>query len=238
MKKILLLIAVCLLSSVAFAQKISVKGKLDVLASEKEAGVVFTYNDMRVGKDTETEYVERKVAEYNEKEPGRGDAWLEAWTYDRESRYEPKFLELWDKYMEDDSKKGGFTLNPLSEDSKYVFSVNTNFTEPGFNVGVMRRNASISLDITVTERATGAEIARITVANSSANSFFGDDFESGYRIQECYAKAGRELALYRIKSLKLSTSVDIPTRERRPFWAPLLSFIPTGYRNDCSVCHI
>jgi hypothetical protein len=31
----------------------------------------------------------------------------------------------------------------------------------------------------------------------------GTDFDTGYRIQECYAKAGRELAQFFIKKAKL-----------------------------------
>lgn len=204
MKKIFLLsISFCLLSTTLFAQKIRVvSGSLDPIADAKEIIVSFTYDDMQVGKLREGDYIERKVSEYNEKEPGRGDTWHENWVNDRQERYEPKFFELFGKYMAQESKGGGMALNPDGE-SKYTFRINTDFTEPGFNVGIVRQNASVTLDVLVIDNETGEEVACVLIENSSANSFSGFDFDTGYRIQECYAKAGREFAKFLIKTLKL-----------------------------------
>jgi len=41
------------------------------------------------------------------------------------------------------------------------------------------------------------------VENSAANNFWGGDFDIGYRVQESFAKAGRELAEFMIKDAKL-----------------------------------
>ena len=70
-------------------------------------------------------------------------------------------------------------------------------------MGVARKNAAVSLRATITDLETGSEIAVISISNSSANSFSGMDFDVAYRIQESYAKAGRELAKFLIKKLKL-----------------------------------
>jgi hypothetical protein len=204
MKKTFLFLAFCLISTSLFGQKIRIfEGSLDAIAEETEIGVFFSYDDMQVGKLREADYLNRKVADYNEDEPGRGDTWRENWVNDRKERFEPKFLELFDKYMSDDSKDGGFLLSPDNGLTKYVFNVNTSFTEPGFNIGIMRQNAAITLDINVTDSATGELVARVIIENASANSFSGMDFDTGFRIQECYAKAGREFAKFLIKNLKL-----------------------------------
>jgi hypothetical protein len=155
---------------------------------------------MKVGKMTEAAYIEKKVSDYNEKEEGRGERFHESWLADRQERFFPKFKELFDENME---KFGIVVGDENSEGAEYKVVVNTDFTEPGFNVGVMRKNASISLTCKVYNIATGAEVATIKVLNSSANNFWGTDFDSGYRIQECYAKAGRELAKFLIKKAKL-----------------------------------
>ncbi len=105
--------------------------------------------------------------------------------------------------MVDDSRNGGITLIPDDGQSQYWFHINTYFTEPGFNIGIMRQNASITLEINVMNRTTGDVIARVLIENASANSFSGLDFETGYRIQECYAKAGREYAKFLIKKFRL-----------------------------------
>jgi hypothetical protein len=205
MKKTLLLLA-CVVATAATlsAQKIRVvSGKLDPIAAEKQVAAVFTYEDMQVGKLREADYIERKVSDYNKDEAGKGDRWHENWVNDRAERFEPKFTELFNKYMTDDSRGGGIALVPDDGATKYLLRVNTQFTEPGFNVGIVRQNASITLGIDVVDRTTDEVIARVLIENASANSFSGLDFDSGFRIQECYAKAGREWAKFLIKNLKL-----------------------------------
>ncbi len=204
MKKTFLLFAFMLISTTLFAQKIRVaKGNLAPVATETTIGAVFTYENIQVGKLREADYIERKVEDYNKDEPGRGDKWRDSWISDRKERFEPKFLELFNKYMTEDSKNSGITLIPDDGQTKYSFHINTYFTEPGFNIGIMRQNASITLEINIMERETGDAVARILIENASANSFSGFDFETGFRIQECYAKAGREYAKFLIKNLKL-----------------------------------
>src|SRR5882762_1430373 len=83
----------------SMAQKIKlIEGDLAPLAGESSLMVKFAYNDMRVGKfDKESDYVAKKVEDYNKKEPGRGDTWAKSWVGDREREFEPKFVDLFDK---------------------------------------------------------------------------------------------------------------------------------------------
>jgi hypothetical protein len=205
MKKTFILSALIIASVTTLsAQKIrTVSGSIDPIAEQTQMGALFTYENMQVGKLREADYIERKVSDYNKDEPGQGDQWRENWMNDRKGRFEPKFLELFNKYMSEDSRNGGITLIPDDGETKYLFHVNTYFTEPGFNIGIMRQNASVTLDINVLDRETGDVISRVLVENASANSFSGLDFDTGFRIQECYAKAGREYAKFLIKNLKL-----------------------------------
>src|SRR5687767_12785345 len=57
------------------AQKLKVKdGDPSVLKNETAINFEFTYDNMSVGKfDTEKEYMDKKIEEYNKKESGRGD---------------------------------------------------------------------------------------------------------------------------------------------------------------------
>ncbi len=178
---------------VAFSSAQSIKvisGSLDFLKEQQVLKFEFTYDNMQVGKLTEQEYVDKKVYE-------KGSAWQKAWISDRANRFEPKFLELFDKIMK---KKG---ISSGDEGAHYVFVVNTDFTEPGWNVGVMRSNASINLTCNVLDIASGEEVAVIAITRASANDFMGTDFDTAYRIQESYAKAGRELAKFLIKKGQL-----------------------------------
>lgn len=184
--------------SFSYSQSIVVtSGSTDFIKGESVIQFTFSYNEMLVGKLTESEYVNKKVTDNNEKEAGKGDEWEKAWFGDRKERFEPKFLELFDKYIEEVGVKSG------TEGANYVIEVNTDFTEPGWNVGVMRQNASVDLSCKVKNIATGEQVASIKIRNASANNFWGTDFTAGYRVQETYAKAGRELAKFFIKKAKL-----------------------------------
>ncbi|MDR0659783.1 MAG: hypothetical protein LBG19_03060 [Prevotellaceae bacterium] len=198
MKKTPLTIFFVLMSLAVFSQKIKVtSGSIDFLKNEKTITAEFTYEGMQVGSMRETDYVKDKIEDYNKKEKGRGYQWYQAWVNDRESRFQPKFIELFNERI---GAKNGPTIG---EDGGYIMLVNTHFSEPGFNVGVTRRNASVSMTCTFINKETEEEAASVSITNSSANSFWGTDFDTGYRLQESYAKAGRELAKFFIKQLKL-----------------------------------
>ena len=183
----------------AYSQKIKVtSGSLDFLNSVDAFNVEYVYDPaMVVGKMTEQDYIEKKVSEYNAKEAGRGDKWLVSWVADRENRFQPKFKELFNKYA---AEKNAPVIDTASN-KEYKLIVNTYFTEPGFNVGVMRKNAAISIKAKFVN-SNNEEVATMTIINASANNFWGTDFDSGYRLQETYAVAGRELAKFLYKKWK------------------------------------
>ncbi|MDD3034646.1 MAG: hypothetical protein PHT25_08630 [Bacteroidales bacterium] len=197
MKKLLVTFSILLLCLTAGAQSIKVRsGSLAVLNGENVVATSFTYENMKVGKMAENDYVNKKVSEYNKKRSGYGETWHENWINDRSSRYEPKFNELFGKYL---GEKG---IN-LDGDANYMFVINADFIEPGFNVGVTRKNASVNLTCHLINKSDGTEVAVITIINASANNFWGDDYDVGYRVQESFAKAGRELAKFIIKECRL-----------------------------------
>jgi len=188
MKKIFA-IAVLFFATHAHAQKVKLEdGSLDVLKSEKSINIQFQYDGMSVGKfDTEKEYLKSKTDEYNKKEPGKGDAWAESWKNDRESRYEPRF----NKEFTDQS---GMTVD---KNAKYTLIFKTTRTEPGYNVVVSRKNASIDGEASIVETANPSKvIATISVKNAPGRIYGGYDYDTGVRIQEAYATAGKKLGKY------------------------------------------
>src|SRR4030042_194940 len=147
MKKLFVLVLVLAMipSAVLNAQKIKMKsGSLDFLKGQTSLLVKYDYSNMAVGKFTdESEYTAKKKGEYNEKEAGTGDKWAESWVADRSARFEPKFEELFNNYC---SKKG-LTCSQTATNAEYEMVVHTFFTEPGFNIGVMRQNAYIDVAV-------------------------------------------------------------------------------------------
>jgi hypothetical protein len=190
MKKLLF---ICLLiSTSAIGQTVKLtSGSLAQLKGENAVNVEFTYDNMIVGKDlTEADYIKRKKQEYNEKEAGRGDAWEKTWFADRTKRFEPQFIELFQKYSE----------RAVNAEAKYTIIFHTARTEPGFNVGVARKPARIDAVATIVESANHNNvIAELTVSNAPGGGAGGYDFDSGYRIQEAYAKSGKEIGKLIVK---------------------------------------
>jgi hypothetical protein len=193
-------VSLCL-SDVSFAQRVDLKsGSVDALSGEKNVNIEYDYSSFGVGKfATEKEYLDKKAAEYNAKEAGKGDAWQKDWVDDRKNKYEPKFEELFSKGLAD---KGLVAVHGRP-DTKYTFIVKTKFVEPGFNVGVVRKNASVDYEIELVESANkSAKLAEIVLAKVPGGQFGGYDFDTGVRIAESYAKAGKSLAAFLDKKLK------------------------------------
>lgn len=191
MKKLLALAAI---ASFAFsgnlkAQRIKVQeGSIDAVKAESSINFEYTYDNMSVGKfDREEDYVAKKKEDYNNKEAGRGDTWAKAWVDDRKNRFEPKFEELFTEYSNKTNSKN----------AKYTLIFKTTFTEPGYNVGVMRKNAQINATVLIVETANPSNvIAKIAVDKALGRTFGGYDFDTGGRIAEAYADAGKALGKY------------------------------------------
>lgn len=187
LRPIALMAAVTALAVNVQAQRIKVTdGSLDALKNEKEINIEYSYDHLKVGKfDTEAEYVKSRTEELNKKEAGRGDTWAKAWVADRKSRFEPKFDELFTKTAD----------MTLATKAKYTIIFNTSFVEPGFNVGVMKKNAYIDGEIVIVETADKNKVvAKVSVEKSPGRSFWGNDFDTGERISEAYAMAGKAFA--------------------------------------------
>ncbi len=192
MKKILVLTISAFLVMSMNAQKITLKsGSVNALKGEKTMLAEYDYSNLKVGKfDKEEDYIEKKVADYEKSEAGKGEKWKESWTADRKNRFEPKFELLFNE------NSNGVKVDQNASDAKYKILVHTTFIEPGFNVGVTRKPAFINSEVRISEVASGKEIAVITVQNCPGRDVMGFDYDTGYRIEEAYAKLGKSIAAF------------------------------------------
>ena len=190
-----LLSVICTVLFVAvYAQKTKVyDGSFDALKGEKKLNVVYDYSKMSVGDfDTETAYLEEKSAERNKDAAGSGDAWVEAWKADRKNKFEPKFEELFNEYMSGNGMKCG-----NYPDAKYTLILKTTHTEPGWNVGVMRKSAHINADLWLVETGNMDKVlGKMSMEKVPGRDAWGMDFDTGYRLQESYALTGKTFAKY------------------------------------------
>jgi hypothetical protein len=196
MKKIIFLIVaglvLCILPA-SHAQKITLKsGSVATLGTLSEIRAEYTYDNMMVGKYKEEDYLKKKVEEYNKKEPGKGDQWQKDWVSDREMKFQPRFQDGFNNFC---ILLGvNFKTDPNAA-GKYRMVVHTTFTEPGFNIYMTSKNASINAEVTFFDESN-AEIAKVIITNSPGSGIFELDYDTGIRIQEAYANAGRSLAAY------------------------------------------
>ena len=85
----------------------------------------------------------------------------------------------------------------IKPDAKYTLIFKTTSTEPGYNIGISRKNAEIDAEAWIVETANKAKkIAIITVTNAPGRMFGGYDFDTRSRIAEAYAVSGKKLGSY------------------------------------------
>jgi hypothetical protein len=195
MKKLFLPLLLALACS-AYGQRgiKMISGSIDELKGETTLNFEFVYEQVRIGKFAdEKDYIDKKKDEYNKKEPGRGDKWEQDWKSDRPNKLEPKFIEGYGEF--------GVTAKA---DSKYTLIFNTTFIEPGYNVYVSRKNASLNgIATLVLTSDKSKEIAKITADNiiNYGNAVWGYDFDTGARLEGVYKSAGSSIAKFISKKL-------------------------------------
>lgn len=199
MRKVLLgLGAIAILATSCSVPIKTVQGNYAFLKNEDQLNVEFDYSDMTVGKNlTEEEYIDERVEERNKKERGSGDEWKEGWFGARDKRYEPKFMDQFNKNLD------GMIAKEGNDDAQYTLIVHTTYTEPGFNIGVMKKPAEVNFEYIFVETDNPENIvARFTQKEVPGSQASGYDFDVGSRVAEAYAYGGKYLAKEIMKHLK------------------------------------
>jgi len=192
MKKLLFILAI-IASFQLSAQKISkVSGNAKALKGVSSLDVQFVYSDnLKIGKMTEEAYIAKRKKDANAKEAGAGDKWEKAYYSDRDEHFAPKFLELFNNYLE----KKDIDAREGNDEAKIRMIVTTTFIEPGFNIGVQSRPAYINFDVSFVNVETGEEIVKYKVTKSPGTAMY----DWGQRIGEAYAKGAKEFAKFLLK---------------------------------------
>lgn len=200
MKKLNIILLFVGMASFSFGQKIvKVKGDVKALKGQTSFNIQYDYSEMGVGKfKEEAKYIEDGVAEREKKEAGKGQVFKDGWFGARERVYQPKFETLFNK----GGVKTGFSGSSDNANAKYTLIVKTTYTEPGFNIGIAKKAASINVEYIFVESGTENVVAKLTQAGIPGAQAMGYDFDVSTRVSESYAKAGKMLAAYLAKALK------------------------------------
>jgi len=140
----------------------------------------------------EADYIKKKREEYNEKEKGSGEIWARKWEEDKTQKFEPKFIL-------------GFTnLSKMtaSKDAKYTLIFNTKAMEPGYSIGVSKRNAGVDGTVTIVETANRTKkLAVLLVERPAENKWRGAAFDAGSRIADAYYLDGQKVGKFILKNM-------------------------------------
>jgi len=201
MKRITLFIlagAFVLIGGSLFAQKLK-SGSFSALKGQTTVNLQYDYSNMVVGKfKKESDYVDKRVADMNKKEPGSGDNWAKAWVNDRTARFQPMF----EKDFNGSADKCGIS-GKEGGDATYTLIIHTVFTEPGYNVGVSRMNAYINMVVTLVETANPEKVlGTCEYSKIQSVNMMGYDYDTGGRIQSCYDRAGDNIGKFICKAIQ------------------------------------
>ncbi len=189
-----LTIIVCFVSMTLFAQKMKIiDGGFDFLKGQKDVNVEFVYDNATFYKEnmTEQEYIAKQSAEAEEKSKGSGETWKKKWASAPETIWQPKFLELMNRYLQDDH---GLSFQEGLSDAQYTLIVETVWLYPGWDAAVMKQPAKVSLDLKFVETANRDKIlAEVSSENAPGNQW-GSSFSNEDRLGEGYAKTGKSFA--------------------------------------------
>lgn len=162
----------------------------------KQAGnlyLTFEYSDLYVGEyGNEETYIEYMKDDAERRKKGSSEAWLTKWYEARIEFFQPKFIELFNKYS--NSKK--VTINEELNNQLYELNIHTIFIEAGFNKNGKRAPALIDVIVTISEINKSENQLVISVKGAPGNEVMNSYSPDYNRIAEAYAKLGKELAKY------------------------------------------
>lgn len=191
MKKIIYAVA-CVLAllsaSNSYGQQVRLsEGSIPDLGKERHLNVEFSYDKMEIGSfNSEQDYMQRNISEFNRKEAGRGDKWAENWMNDKKEKHEPAFTAS--------LSQNGFVID---DNAAYTIIFHTTFIEPGFHAGPVKRSAFLNGEAYIVSTADKTKIlARLSRIEAKGKASLGSGYDTGGRISKCYDSAAKALAKF------------------------------------------
>ena len=191
------LLTACLLfiGLTGFTQEVDLtKGDVSILKGETTINIELTYEKMAVGDfNKEADYIKKRTDELNAKEAGTGDTWAIRWEEDKKKKFVEKFAL-------------GFTNlsnMTISGDAKYTLIFNTKALEPGYQVGISKKNAGVDGNVTIVETAKrDKKLVILYVERAPDSKWRGAAFDAGSRIADAYYLNGQKVGKFIMKANK------------------------------------
>lgn len=186
--------------STTVAQKMKVvSGDFDFLKGQERILVKFDFSEVKFYNEhlTEQGYIDRRIKEIEEKEPGESANWVKDWEDFRDNRFLDKFVNI----ATENSKAN---IKFLKEgDTPYTLVVKATWIYPGWFGGVMKQHAKVSTLLSFVESANPSNTLLVIEADKAPGdiAFVGIP-NNNDRIAEGFAKTGKSLAQLIDKRLK------------------------------------
>jgi hypothetical protein len=159
--------------------------------------ILFDYSNLKVGQYAdEQSYIEYMKDDAEKRKEGSSDNWVKKWYSDRADVFQPKFIELFNKYS-----GNKIIIDSIYKNQQYVLCLHTQFLEIGFNKNFTKSPTYINVIVTIYEPNSSEKpliISMVNIIGDEVYSSYSDDYR---RIEEAYAKCGKELAKYMLKEI-------------------------------------
>lgn len=189
------------ITTLGFAQKMKVvSGDFSFLKGQETIITKLDFGEVRFYNEnlTEQEYIDKRVGEIEEKDPGESANWLKDW----ESFKSERFLEKFTSVATESSKKANLAF-VTEGSSPYTLIVKATWIYPGWFGGVMKQHAKISTLLQFVESGNPENVLLAIQADKAPGdiAFVGIP-NNNDRIAEGFAKTGKSLARLIDKELK------------------------------------
>ena len=135
----------------------AVTGSIKSLEKVREYNIEFEYaDDMQVPNfGSEKNYLEKQVEKRERLKVGSGEKFRREWFENRQSHFEPSFLEGFHKF---ELKKKKISISRDHPNAKYTISVKTHLIYPGYYLGIVLEHAKLEATITIFETANPSNV--------------------------------------------------------------------------------
>ena len=202
MKKLHLLMVLLFVTTISFAQKMDlVKGDFKFLAGQKDVNIEFNYSNLLLMKEnlTESKYVENRKKELNDKNRGVGDVWEKKWNGAKEAIWQPKFSELMAATI---TKEKDIVFQEGLKNTKYTLIVDVVWIYPGWDAGVMKQHAKVSMNLKIVETSNRNNVLVEVTSENAPGDQWGNNYSNESRIGEGFAKTAKSFGKMIVKKMK------------------------------------
>ncbi len=198
---------IILFSATLFSQGVEIlEGDFSNLKGISAYNLIFDYSNLSVPLyDTEGDFLNSKVQEYNIIETGKGDKFKKDWFSDREKYYEPEFIKRFNYYLKKANIKVGKNLDNVDYANlnavDYVMKIHTVNLYTEYNDESTIANSKITVNISI-YNSNEPENMLLNIRYNEVNSGAYKNVNQDTKVSKSYGQLGRLIAVDIRKSLK------------------------------------